>query len=269
MSVLGTNRRAGLAWGAIFVAAYVATVALSMSGGWPARLLFDGVGPPNPYAWVSPPPDRVATNQKPQSARRTAKLTAAGSPGLSVSTPDGQAALVAPKGAFPPAAGQPSVLITITPSDPAHLGPPPAGLLYQGNAYTFDARYQRSGDPAPLVQPVSVLLQYPVHATVILRRDGQTWTPLKSTPVPASLQVFGDTTKIGVLVAAGPKPATKRNLLPYISGGAILLAAVGGLIARRGQNRRREAAARAAAAAKKRAPGAKPRPNRSKGRRRR
>lgn len=268
MSVLGTNRRAGLAWGAIFVAAYVAAVALSMSGGWPARLLFDGVGPPNPYAWVSPPPDRVATNQKPRSARRTAELTADGSPGLSVSTPDGQASLVAPKGAFPPAAGQPSVIITITPSDPAPLGPPPAGLVYQGNAYTFDARYQPSGDPAPLVQPVSVLLQYPVHSTVVIRRDGQTWTRLKSTLVPASLQVFADTTKLGVFVAGGPKPATKRNLLPYISGGAILLAAAAGLIARRRQNRRREAVARAAAE-KKRASGAKPRSNRSKGRRRR
>jgi hypothetical protein len=250
------------------VGAYVAAVALSMSGGWPARLLFDGVGPPNPYAWVSPPPDRAANNQKPQSARQSVKLTAEGSSGLSVSTPDGQASLVAPKGAYPPTAGQGSVLITITPSDPAPLGPPPADLVYQGNAYTFDAGYQPSGDPAALGQPVSVLLQYPIHATVILRRDGQTWTRLKSTPVPASLQIFADTTKLGVFVAAGPKPATKPNLLPYISGGAILLAGVAGLIARRRQNRRREAAARAAAS-KKRSSGAKPRPNRPKGERRR
>jgi len=250
------------------VGAYVTAVALSVSGGWPARMLFDGFSPPNAYAWVSPPPDRAANNQRPRSARRTVGLTAEGSSGLSVSTPDGQASLVAPKGAFPPAAGQRSVLITITPSDPTPLGPSPADLVYQGNAYTFDARYLPSGEPAALVQPVSVLLQYPIHATVILRRDEQTWTRLRSTPVPASLQIFADTTKLGVFVAAGPKPATNRNLLPYISAGAILLAGVAGLIARRRQNRRREAAARPAAS-KKKASRAKPLPNRPKGKRKR
>jgi hypothetical protein len=100
------------------------------------------------------------------------------------------------------------------------------------------------------------LLQYPVHATVILRRDGDVWTTLKSTTVPASLQVFADTQKLGVFVAAGPKPTTKPNLLPYISVGAILLAAGAGLIARRRQSRR-QAAAVAARSKRKPAEGQK------------
>jgi hypothetical protein len=129
--------------------------------------------------------------------------------------------------------------------------------VYQGNAYTFDAKYQPSGQPAPLVKPASVLLQYPVHATVILRRDGDVWTTLKITPVPVSLQVFADTLKLGVFVAAGPKPTTKPNLLPYISGGAILLAAGAGLIARRRQSRRQGAAAAAARSKRKPAEGQK------------
>jgi hypothetical protein len=246
-----------LAWGVVVVAAYIAAVGMSAPRGWPARLLFDGVGPPNPYRWVSPPPDRAVSNQPPMAARRTAKLTSKGSFGLSAVTGDGQASLVAPQGAFPIELGQRSVLITITPSDPAPLGDPLAGLLYQGNAYTFDAKYQPSGQPAPLVKPVSVLLQYPVHATVILRRDGDRWTALKTTTVPASLQVFADTQKLGVFVAAGPKPTTKPNLLPFISIGAILLAAGAGLIARRRQSRRQAAAAAAARSKRKPAEGQK------------
>jgi hypothetical protein len=257
MSLTGRSHASSrLAWGVVVVAAYIAAVGMSASGGWPARLLFDGVGPPNPYRWVSPPPERAASNQPPMLAQRTAKLTSKGSFGMSVVTGDGQASLVAPEGAFPVEPGQRSVLITITPSDPASLGDPLPGLLYQGNAYTFDAKYQPSGTPAPLVKPVSILLQYPVHATAILRRDGDRWTALKSTAVPASLQVFADTQRLGVFVAAGPKPTTKPNLLPYISIGAILLAAGAGLIARRRQSRR-QAAAVAARSKRKPAEGQK------------
>ena len=40
------KRGMALAAGAALVALYVAAVTFSISGGWPARLLFDGVGPP-------------------------------------------------------------------------------------------------------------------------------------------------------------------------------------------------------------------------------
>lgn len=258
-----------LAWGAVLVAAYVAAAVITISGRWPAALLFDGFSPPAPYRWVAPPPGRGATNQPPEAARQLVKLAATGSFGLSVVTGDAQASLVAAHGAFPPAPGQRSVLVTISPADPVEVGEPPPGLVYNGNAYTFAATYQPSGDAAPVRIPVSVLLRYPTNATTVARRDGQRWSLLKSTPVPAGLQVFADTPQLGVFVAVAGKSGSKRNLLPFISGGAILLAAVAGLAVRRRQDHRR-AAARVAATRQRPAKTARRRPTRgARGRRKR
>lgn len=263
-----SHRRLALALGLVVASAYVGAVAWSNAGGWPARVLFDGVSGPSAYRYVSPPLN-APSSQKPQTGLGTVRLTTTGSDSVSVFTPDGQASIVAPKNAFAPSPGQSSVLVRITPSDPGPLGAPPSGLVYQGNAYTFTATYQPGGQPARLEVAASILLQYPVHATVLLHRSGSQWQQLRSTAVQASLQIFADSRELGVFAAAGPNPSPSRNYLPYISAGIILLAAVLGLVARLRQNRRRKeaerlAAERAAERARRRAAGPK-----SSGKRRR
>ncbi|MGH2556157.1 MAG: hypothetical protein ACRDHO_10625 [Actinomycetota bacterium] len=225
------TRRLGLALGVAAGAVYVA-VAVFGQGRMPARLLFDGFAPPQPYRWVSPPPQFAGSNEPPLAARGTVALSADGSASVSLATGDGQAYFIAARGAFSTREGQTSIAITISPQNPVRLGPPPGGFASDGNAYTFGASYQPSGEPATPVKRVSVVLRYPVHATVLLHRSGDTWTRIDTITVPASLEVFANTTRLGTFVAAAPKSASVPRWIFYFSIGAIVLAAVAGLVVR-------------------------------------
>jgi hypothetical protein len=225
------TNRLGLVLGVAAGALYVAVTTLGQ-GAMPARLLFDGFAPPQPYRWVSPPSQFAGSNQPPLAARGTVALAADGSESVSLATGDGQAYFIAAKGAFPAREGQSSITISITPQNPARAGPPPGGLALDGNAYTFGASYQPSGEPATPVKRVSVVLRYPIHATVLLHRSGDTWTRIETITVPASLEVFANTTHLGTFVAAAPKSASVPRWIFYFSIGAIVLAAVAGLVVR-------------------------------------
>lgn len=225
------TRRLGLALGLAAGALYVAVTTLGQ-GTMPARLLFDGFAPPQPYRWVSPPSQFAGSNQSPLAARGTVALAADGSDSVSLPTGDGQAYFIAPKGAFGARQGQTAIAITVTPQNPARFGPPPRGLAPDGNVYTFAASYQPSGDPATPVKRVSVVLRYPIHATALLRLSGDTWVPIDTIRVPASLEVFANTTQLGTFVAAAPKSASVPRWILYFSIGAIVLAAVAGLVVR-------------------------------------
>jgi hypothetical protein len=84
-----------LAVGAAAAAGYRLAAALTFSTHGPAGLpiLDDGPGPPPPYQWVSPPPDRVRDNKPPSGVTASIALTTLGSAG-SVFTPDGQAQIL-------------------------------------------------------------------------------------------------------------------------------------------------------------------------------
>jgi len=233
-------------WGLAALVAYVA-VAVWMPGS-PSRPLFDAVGPPQPYKWVNPPPEFASGNQKPESVSHDVVLGPSGSDAASVATGDGQAAIVLREGTFAARSGQKAVVMKIDPLDPAPIGPPPQGLRYDGNAYRFTATYKQSGQDATLTQEATVVLQFPIVATTLLRLDGSTWTDLKANPVSVSLQIFSKTDKLGVFTAAGPpldtrSPAKKKFPAALaISLGAAVAAVVAGLIARtRARKHRRDA----------------------------
>jgi hypothetical protein len=236
--------RRRLAVGLVVTLAYAA-VAL-WAWGPPVRPLFDGIGPAQPYRWVNPPAAFAPTNQPPGNATHTVLLTAVGSDAASISTsPDAQAAIILKEGTFPPRKGETAVVVKIDPLDPATIGPPPAGMRYDGNAYRFIAAYKKSGIEPPLTQPATVVLTFPLVATKLLRRDGNVWTDLTASPVATSLQIFANTTKLGVFVAVGPPLNTKlpsKGTFPaalVISLGAAAAAVVAGLFARlRGRRRR-------------------------------
>ena len=123
------SRRAIVVAGLLSVTAYAALAALSGHLSPLARgPLLDGIGPPQAYRWVSPPPDLAATNQPPSVGRvpHRARTPTGRRPPTPV-TSDNQVTVIVPQGAFAKKAGQIEVSLTVDPVDPATLGSPGAG----------------------------------------------------------------------------------------------------------------------------------------------
>ena len=250
-----STARKRIAIGVVVVATY-AVMALVVSG--PAvRPLFDSLGPAAPYRWITPPTAFAATNQRPDSHTQTLPLGKGGSSAATISTGDGQASVIFRDGAFAPKSGETAVVIKIVPSDPIPIGPAPAGFRYDGNAYTFTATYKKSGADATPTSAATIVLEFPLVATKLYRRDGAVWTDTKATPVATSLQIFSTSLRLGTFVAAGPPlngKIPKKSNFPtalVISVAAAFAAVVAGLVARlRARNRRDQR--RASKPAKKR-----------------
>jgi hypothetical protein len=229
--------------GAAAVAVYLAA---TVSGTGPQRPLYETNFLPEPYRWANPPEVFKQGNKSPLSAHHEVELTASGSVASSMSTGDGQAALVVKPGSFAAKKGETKVIVDLDPADPATFGASPSGLSYDGNAYRFRAVYSVSKAEAPLTQPATVVFRYPIFATKILHRENNAWTQLTTSPVAASLTVFADTPSLGDFVPAGPvsgapKPKSRTLLIVGLALGAAVLGAVVGLLARRraAQNRRK------------------------------
>ncbi|HEU5002791.1 MAG TPA: hypothetical protein VFW71_08440 [Actinomycetota bacterium] len=204
---------AGLAVAAAYLLVAAATFALHLLPGFP--ILDDGAGAPPPYQWVHPPPARAGNNVLPQAASMALPIS-----GGSVNTPEGQCQVLLEAGSVPAAAGQTGVSITMTPLDPATVGPPPSGLTYDSNAYQIAAAYQPSGEPLPASVTATVVLSYAALATTVYRRDGAVWTGLSSTPA-SSDQLFASTTGLGVFVVAAAPSAVA-------GGGSATVLGIGG-----------------------------------------
>jgi len=231
--------------GAAIAAAYVA-VALWLPGAT-SRPLYDITGP-QPYHWVKPPPEFAPTNQKAESGSLSITLTSAGSDAATISTADAQASLIVKEATFAPRAGESKVVAKIEALDPATLGVgPPADQRFDGNAYRIVAAYRQSGAEAKFQKPGTIVLQFPLLATKLLRLDGTTWTDLKATPVTAQLQIFSNTDRVGTFVATGPPidlKGPKKKSFPtalVISLGAAVTAVVAGLFARMRAQKRKPA----------------------------
>jgi hypothetical protein len=228
------NRRTA-GWGGVALVVYVATALLSAQR-FPVRPLFDGLAPPSPYHWVSPPPDSVGQNTPPTGASQRLGLKPGGTDEASVATLDGQTTLILPQGAFADRRGDKDVSVDITPENPAKYGSPPSGLGYAGNAYTIRARYDPSSANASPALNITVLLQYPTLATTILQKTSNgPWSKLPTTDVAASLQVFAKTKSLGTFAAAGHQAANALRwwTLGIASGIAALLGTTFGLRERR------------------------------------
>jgi hypothetical protein len=197
-----------LAPGLLLAAVYVAAVAITTRAGLlPVRPLFDGQAPVPPYRWVDPPPEFAEANVPPEPVEVSIEISDQGSRAASFGTPDAQALVTLPAGVVPPAAGAAAALVSVAPVDPDAVGPPPSDLRFDGNAYRIEIAYQPTGDPAELSAPMTLVLRYPAHATVLLRRDGGRWTPLVTNQIRSTLQLWAGTRRPGVFVAAAPRGA--------------------------------------------------------------
>lgn len=230
--------RGSVATGALAVAAYLAgaglTSALSVA---PVRPVYDGLAPSMPYRYVDPPADLEADNEEPTSAREIVTLNDGGSRARTTATPDGQMLVVVADGSFPPREGERSVVVRITPLDPAPFPPAPEGLEISGNAYRVTAAYEESGDRAPVDEPVTVVLRYPEHATELLRLSGSRWVQLPTEAASASLQVFGESDALGVFVAAGA-PQRSRAWIAWVASAVALGAGAAGYLSGRRRTRK-------------------------------
>ncbi len=210
--------------GAVVLALYLAVAFFVRT---PVRPLFDGSGPPQPYQWVSPPPDFAKSNEKPKPFAQTVAMTKNGISGASLQTDDGQAIVIVPERSFAAKPGARGIRFRIVPLASKSLTKQPPKQV-QGNAYRITARYVPSQENAVAKDNFTVLLRYPAHATDFYRLDGDTWTLLKGEQIAASLQIYANTKKVGTFAAAGG--GNSRKLLWYITGGVSLVAAILGLI---------------------------------------
>jgi hypothetical protein len=210
------SRRSAIVAGVVSVAVYAVLAALSGHLSPLARgPLLDGIGPPQPYRWVAPPPDLAPDNQAPSSGVFHVPLDAGGSAQSAFVTSDNQVTIIVPEGAFVSKPGQIEVTLIVDPLDPATLASPGAGLTIFGNAYRFRAAYQPSGDKAPLKLPLDVILLYPVtpnlHASVHQLHaspDGKTWTAQEGSDSLAQQQAEGPMPTLGFVVVAGEPGAS-------------------------------------------------------------
>jgi hypothetical protein len=267
-------KRKGIAAGVAIAAMYVVVAQLSFRSGLvPLRPLYDGTGPPPQYNWVKPPADLAANNKKPSSGTGTTPIGPKHTPAYNVNTDDGQASVIFPPDGIVPMAGQTSVKVVIKPLDPAKVGTPPANFDYDGNAYSVTATYLPSGKPVEIPNVVcsltnanacaTIALRYAFNATQLLRRDGSTWTTVPSQRATSALQIYGNTNKLGIFVAAGPpvaggkKPKSQTgNIIAFAVGLVAIL--LGTFLARVRASRKRRA--REAAKGQKRQKGQKQAP---------
>ncbi|MGZ5213867.1 MAG: hypothetical protein ACXWXM_09175 [Actinomycetota bacterium] len=242
------SRRGAIVAGLVSVTVYAALAALSGHLSPLARgPLLDGLGPPQPYRWVDPPPDLTSGNQPPSSGVFHVPLDAGGSQPEVFVTSDNQATVVVPQGAFDKAPGQVEVTFKVDPLDPSTLASPGRHLTIFGNAYRLQATYQPSGDEATLALPLDVVLLYPVtpnlHASLhqlYTSLDGKAWTAREGSDSLAQQQAEGPMPTLGLVMVAGEAGASPLTPAGGSGGGSggststaivlIVLAAAVGLV---------------------------------------
>lgn len=214
----------GPAAAVLLLVAAGASVALGMLAGIP---LFDGLAPPPVYRWVQPPAGLRSINTPPDSVTASEVLPATGT--VVVGTPDGQALVSCPAGAFAAPPGQSALRLSIRPLAASAVAPLPPGVVIQGNAYRIQAVYLPSGATATAVQSVDVILRYPVDATQMVGHSGGAWHLLPTIPESQLLSLDATTTQFGVVAAArtGVHPRAPSRIAPWAYVAAGLALAVG------------------------------------------
>jgi hypothetical protein len=198
---------------------------------------FDGIAPPAPYRFVSPPPALRATNQPPLSGHATVRADAQGltEPG-NVYTQDSQASIAFLPGTFAaPTAGS-SVTVDVTPQT---AFPAPSGFRLATNVYCITASTALVAGKDPLVT-LQYSSQVLAPSDVYEYAPGGTWQKIGSIGSAAPYYIAARATTLGCFgagyVPGTTSPSGAGTSLPIIAGLAVavvVLAAVPLLVLRR------------------------------------
>ncbi|MFN2607851.1 MAG: hypothetical protein ABR511_08135 [Acidimicrobiales bacterium] len=216
----------GLALLVVYAGAVLAT---ALAGGHSVRPLFDGIGPPPAYQWVSPPAAFKKGNLVPTPGTGQIAFTGGSSAAGAFQTPDGQFVVDFTGGAVPPHGADSAVAGTLTPLDPATLGPVPSPLRPTGNAYRIELSYSPSRQPVTtLTKPGDLFLTVPEAAEVILySADGKAWQRIDTKQVAAGVTVGAQFQRAGWYVGAtSAAPATTAAPAGSSGGSRVAVVAV-------------------------------------------
>jgi len=192
---------------------------------------YDGIAPPQPYRWVSPPPQHAATNQPPLSGHGTARVGTQGTvdPG-NVFTQDGQAAISFLPGSFETPAGNAPVTLDIKPEA---TYPSPAGFLLATNVYCFTSSSPLVPDKNPLVT-----LQYASNTTaptdVYEYVPGGAWRKIANAGIASPYYIAARASALGCFAGgyvagqAGPSGSGSATL-PILVGLAVAVVVLAGI----------------------------------------
>jgi hypothetical protein len=157
-------------------------VALLTAARYPgySRPLFDGFSPPqSSYRWVTPPNVYRSTNGRPLAANGQVSANAPGP--TVVQSLDKQVRLTFAAGEHFPVASDTALAVTARPLDPLVVGPLPAGMFVDSNAYLVELTGLPSGQVVSAVPgPVTVALVAPTFGHLLLSWDGTAWHPLNA-----------------------------------------------------------------------------------------
>ncbi len=201
-----------------------AAIAYVMAAWAVAPGFYDGLAPPQPYCFVSPPPQAAGSNCKPTAGHLTIKVIKGVSDANSAFTNDGQLVIGFLPGAFD-VTGKTSVSVDITPEA---TFPDATGLRFVTNIYLVTA-------DAPLVKDANIVLRYSdlvpdPSAIYFAPSTGGTWTSIGAAPQSQFWTKDSTTHQFGYFAAGYPANVTPRSGAVTVGGGQILPIVVAVLI---------------------------------------
>jgi hypothetical protein len=207
----------------------VATAVYLLAAWTVAPGFYDGFVPPQPYNWVSPPPQAAPGNLQPRSGHLDIKVIGGVSDANSAFTDDGQVVIGFLPGAFD-ATGKTSISVDITPES---TFPAPGGVHFSTNVYLITA-------DAPLAKSANLVLRYsdlvPAPSFVYRAADANSaWTNIGASAVSQQFTIQTTTSPLGYFAAGYPANAARASssrasqLLPIAVAVLILGVLVAGI----------------------------------------
>ncbi len=197
----------------------LAVVAYAVAAWTVAPGFYDGIAPPQPYRWVSPPPQFKGSNQQPLTGHGSVKVAGNGvvDPG-SIFTQDGQAAVSFIPGAFVAPADRSSVTIDIK---PVAQFPDPDGTHLATNVYCVTGSSTLTSG-----KDVLVTLQYsdqlPAPSDIYEYQGDGPWQKIGNTGAAAPFYIAVRATSLGCFAGGFPTNAGQTASGARVGGGQVL-----------------------------------------------
>jgi hypothetical protein len=192
-----------------------AVVAYALAAWAVAPGFYDGIAPPQPYRWVSPPPQFRSSNQQPQSGHQSVKVNGGKVDPATVFTQDGQASISFTTGAFVAPPGGAPVTIDIRPEP---VFPDPGGTHLSTNVYCVTASSALAAG-----QQLLVTLQYsaqlPAPSDVYEYQGTGPWQGIGNTGSAAPFYISARASALGCFAAGYPANAGQTAQGARVSGG--------------------------------------------------